>query len=107
MEQQDTLLLSERAPKASPASLEDRLRALLELKRDFVDSLRGAAALDDEGFAVAAWDNGLASIGCPCYRLIRGMPVGQAGQSTRSDNAATLRWKLHPAESGRLPVQFD
>ena len=55
MEQQDTLLLSERAPKSSPASLEDLLRALLELKRDFVDSLRGEAALDDEGFAVAAF----------------------------------------------------
>lgn len=54
MEQQDTLLLSERAPKSPLASLEDRLRALLELKRDFVDSLRGTAALDDEGFAVAA-----------------------------------------------------
>jgi|SRR5205085_1193508 len=54
MEQQDTLLLSERAPKASPASFEDRLRALLELKRDFVERLRGAAALDDEGFAIAA-----------------------------------------------------
>jgi hypothetical protein len=54
MEQQDTLLLSDRAPQAAPASLEDRLRALLELKRDFVERLRGAAALDDEGFAIAA-----------------------------------------------------
>ena len=54
MEQQDTLLLSERMPNAAPASLEERLRALLELKRDFVERLRGTAALDDEGFAVAA-----------------------------------------------------
>ena len=54
MEQQETLLLSKRAPLAAPASLEDRLRALLELKRDFVERLRGEAALDDEGFAVAA-----------------------------------------------------
>jgi hypothetical protein len=54
MEQQDTLLLSERVPDAAPASLEERLRALLELKRDFVERLRGSAALDDEGFAVAA-----------------------------------------------------
>ncbi|HKP10659.1 MAG TPA: hypothetical protein VJZ91_01065 [Blastocatellia bacterium] len=54
MEHQDTLLLSERAPAPAPASLEDRLRALLELKRDFVERLRGEAALDDEGFAVAA-----------------------------------------------------
>ena len=54
MEQQDTLLLSDRAPQAAPASLEDRLRALLELKRDFVERLRGEAALDDEGFAIAA-----------------------------------------------------
>jgi hypothetical protein len=55
MEQQDTLLLSDRAPTSSPAPLEDLLRALLELKRDFVESLRGEAALDDEGFAVAAF----------------------------------------------------
>jgi hypothetical protein len=54
MEQQDTLLLSERVAKPAPATLEDRLRALLEIKRDFVERLRGAAALDDEGFAIAA-----------------------------------------------------
>jgi hypothetical protein len=54
MEQQDTLLLSKRAPQASPASLEDLLRALLELKHHFVAGLHGEAALDDEGFAVAA-----------------------------------------------------
>jgi len=62
MEQQDTLLLSERARKSSPASLEGMLRALLELKRDFVESLRGEAALDDEGFAVAAFK--LMQAGC-------------------------------------------
>lgn len=54
MEQQETILLSKHAPKAPPASLEDQLRALLELKRDFVESLRGEAALDDEGFTTAA-----------------------------------------------------
>jgi hypothetical protein len=54
MEQQDTLMLSDRAPQSAPATLEDRLRALLDLKRDFVERLRGEAALDDEGFAVAA-----------------------------------------------------
>ena len=54
MEEQDTLLLSKCAPQPAPASLEDRLRALLDLKRDFVERLRGEAALDDEGFAIAA-----------------------------------------------------
>ena len=54
MEQQNTLLLSKRAAKSAPASLEDQLRALLELKRDFVESLRGEAALNDEGFTTAA-----------------------------------------------------
>src|SRR3569832_742484 len=54
MEQQDTLLLSDRAPQPAPASLDERLRALLELMRDFGERLRGEAALDDEGFAVAA-----------------------------------------------------
>src|SRR5215813_10039576 len=52
--EQETVLLSKLPPKAAPASLEDQLRTLLELKRDFIESLRGEAALDDEGFTTAA-----------------------------------------------------
>src|ERR1700759_5169436 len=55
MEQQDTLLLSERAPGTSPISIEDGLHALLEIKRDFAESLRDKASMNDEGFTEAAF----------------------------------------------------